>query len=151
MLAERLKPGGEVTIATDQDVDLKLDVLSDKVDEMPNVILKGDCDRKDVLSDVETQVWQETHRDVSVVIKLMEVYEHLNDGHRLVGLMVREGELAQYFGVSILFRKEDELLIKLAAIGQPRPTWGVKQAVKKVADLILKNHSGLQLVSTTVG
>jgi hypothetical protein len=206
MLAERLKPGGEVTIATDhaeyaewianvlerqsrlqsvyettsvnelpgrkatkyeqkaiakglpihyfvwrQNADLKLDAASDKVDEMPNVILKGDCDRENLLSNIDPQVWREMHRDASVVIKLMEVYGHLNDGHRLVGVMVREGELAQYFGISIFFRKDDELLIKLASIGQPRPTWGVKQAVKKVADLVLKKHPKLQLVSTTVG
>lgn len=206
MLAERLKPGGEVTIATDhaeyaewiadvlerqsqlhsvydttsvhklpgrkptkyeqkaiaaglpihyfvwrQNTDLQLDVPSEKVDEMPNVILKGEYDREKLLSDVESQVWKDTHREVSVVIKLMEVYGHLNDGHRLVGMMVREGELAQYFGISIFFRKDNEILVKLAPIGQPRPTWGVKQAVKKVADLVLEKNPALKLVSTTVG
>ena len=206
MLAERLVPGGEVTIATDhadyaewiadvlerqsllqsfyettsvdalpgrkptkyekkaiveglpihyfvwrQNADLCLNAPNEKVDDMPNVILQGEYNSEDLLRGVDAHVWQETHRDVSVVIKLMEVYGHLKDGHRLVGMMVREGELAQHFGISILFRKDNQLLVKLASIGQPRPTWGVKLAVKKVADLLLEAHSDLRVVSSTVG
>jgi len=205
MLAERLKLGGEVTIATDhaeyaewiadvlerqsrlnsvykttsvhelpgrnptkyeqkaiteglpihyfvwrQNENLNLNIHREKVDQMPNIILQGEYNNEGFLSGVEPRVWKETHRDVSVVIKLMEVYGHLKDGHRLVGVMVREGELAQHFGVSILLRKNNQLLIKLASLGQPRPTWGVKQAVKKIGDLILETHPGLELVSTTV-
>jgi tRNA (guanine-N7-)-methyltransferase len=206
MLAERLKLGGEVTIATDhaayaiwiadvlerqsrlqsvyattsvnelperkatkyekkaiaeglpihyfvwrQNANLSLDAPSEKVDEMPNVILQGEYNRENLLLGVDKKVWQEIHGNVSVVIKLMEVYGHLKDGHRLVGMMVREGELAQYFGISILFRKDNQLLVKLSSIGHPRPTWGVKLAVKKVADLILETHSELRMVSSTVG
>lgn len=209
-LAERLQPGGEVTIATDhagyaawiadvlarqsllqsvyetpfvrelpgrvptkyeqraRDAGLPIhyfvwrrDVASSvvetriqKVGDMPNVVLEGEYNRRDiqaVAARMAGRMWRETHRDTPVVIKAMEAYRQLDDGHALISAMVREGELAQYFGISIVFRRRDQLLIKLASIGQPRPTWGVKRAVMKVADSILEARPELRIASRTVG
>lgn len=121
----------------------------DKVGDMPNVILEGDVDREQVLVGAERVVWNETHQDVEVVVKLMDVYGHLEDDHRLVSMMVREGELVQYFGISVVFRKDD-VLVKLAPIGQPRATWGVKFAVQKIAALVCEVSDGLKIKSSTI-
>ncbi|MBT4138267.1 MAG: hypothetical protein HOE48_10140, partial [Candidatus Latescibacteria bacterium] len=121
----------------------------DKVGDMPNVILEGEVDRQQVLVHAERLVWNETHQDVEVVVKLMDVYGHLEDDHRLVSMMVREGELAQYFGISVVFRK-DNVLVKLAPIGQPRATWGVKFAVQQVANLVCETVEGLAVKSSTI-
>ena len=121
----------------------------DKVGDMPNVILEGDVDGDQVLNQVENKVWHETYKDVPVVVKMMDVYGHLNEGHRLVSMMVKEGELVQYFGISVVFR-QDDILVKLAPIGQPRATWGVKFAVKKVADLVCEVADGLRVKSSTI-
>ena len=121
---------------------------------MPNIVLEGAYQREDILTHIARatdQVWRETHRDIQVVIKMTDIYCQLPDNHGLISVMVREGELVQYFGISLLFRKNNQLLIKLAPMGQPRPTWGVKKAVQKVADLILETHPNLWLASSTVG
>ncbi len=209
ILAERLKPGGEVTIATDhtdyaawitdiltrqshlqsiyatpsvhqlpgrtptkyeqkaidagvpihyfvwrRESELSVETRIQKVENMPNIVLEGAYQREEILrliGQATDQVWRENHRDMQVVIKMTDIYCQLPDNHGLISVMVREGELAQYFGISLLFRKNNQLLIKLAPMGQPRPTWGVKKAVQKVADLILETHPHLWLASSTVG
>lgn len=209
ILAERLKPGGEVTIATDhadyatwitdiltrqshlqsiyntpsvhqlpgrtptkyeqkaidagvpihyfvwrRESELSVETRIQKVGNMPNIVLEGAYQREEILrliGQATDQVWRETHRDIQVVIKMTDIYCQLPNDHGLISVMVREGELAQYFGISLLFRKNNQLLIKLAPMGQPRPTWGVKKAVQKVADLILETHPHLWLASSTVG
>ena len=209
ILAERLKPGGTVTIATDhgnyatwitdiltrqshlqsiyatpsvhqlpgrtptkyeqkaidagvpihyfvwrQKSEPSVETRIQKVGNMPNIVLEGAYQREDILTHIARatdQVWRETHRDMQVVIKMTDIYCQLPDNHGLISVMVREGELVQYFGISLLFRKNNQLLIKLAPMGQPRPTRGVKKAVQKVADLILETHPHLWLASSTVG
>ena len=209
ILAERLKPGGAVTIATDhadyatwitdiltrqshlqsiyatpsvhqlpgrtptkyeqkaidagvpihyfvwrRESELSVETRIQKVGNMPNIVLEGEYQREEILTHIARatdQVWRETHRDMQVVIKMTDIYCQLPNDHGLISVMVREGELVQYFGISLLFRKNNQLLIKLAPMGQPRPTWGVKKAVQKVADLILETHPHLWLASSTVG
>ena len=137
-----------------RDVALSVKTQVQKVGDMPNVILEGEYDREDVLSlaaRITGRVWRESQRDMWVVIKAIEMFRQCDDGHGLISMMVREGELAQYFGISVLFYKRDQILIKLSAIGQPRPTWGVKQAVKNVADVILEAQPALRVASSAVG
>ena len=188
-LAERLKPGGEVTIATDhadyatwitdvlsrqshlqsiyatssvhqlpgrtptkyeqkaidagvpihyfvwrQKSEPSVETHIQKVGEMPNIVLEGAYHREDILTLIghaTDQVWRETHRNKQVVIKMTDIYCQLPDNHGLISVMVREGELAQYFGISLLFRKNNQLLVKLAPMGQPRPTLGRKKSSAK--------------------
>ena len=114
--------------------ELSVETRTQKVGNMPNIILEGECQREEILrlmARATNQVWRETHRDMQVVIKMTDIYRQLPDNHGLISIMVREGELVQYFGISLLFRKNNQLLIKLAPMGQPRPTWGVKKRCKR--------------------
>lgn len=126
-------------------------VRVEKVGTMPNVILDGVYDREHLLADFVPQTWQETHQGAPVVMKLVEGYRNLRDGHHLVEVMVKEGELAQYFGVLALPRPDGGLLVKLSPMGHPRPTWGVKQAVWRVAQGVLDLNPQMRVVSSTVG
>jgi tRNA (guanine-N7-)-methyltransferase len=128
---------------------VKVNRVVEKVGEMPNVILDGEFDATKILVDGQQMVWKETEKNVHAVVKLMDVYSHLNDGHRLVSMMVQEGELVQYFGISVVFR-DDNILVKLASIGQPRATWGVKWAVLKIADRVMRDAPGLRVKSSTI-
>lgn len=132
-----------------QNSNLNVMVDVDKVGDMPNVILEGDFDGEQVLRGVERCVWQETYEGVPVVVKMMDVYGHLEEGHRLVSMMVQEGDLVQYFGISVVFR-DDNVLIKLSSIGQPRATWGVKFSVKKIMNLVCETSDGLRVKSSTL-
>jgi tRNA (guanine-N7-)-methyltransferase len=132
-----------------QNSDLNLETRVDKVGEMPNVILEGEVDCRQVLAGAERSVWQAVEKDIPIVAKMMDVYGHLQEDHRLVSMMVREGELVQNFGISVVFR-ENGVLVKLASIGQPRATWGVKFAVKKIAELVCEGSDDLKVKSSTI-
>ena len=122
----------------------------EKVGPMPNMLLKGKYDRARLPADFEACSWRTDHRGVTVVIKLPAVYTDRN-GDCLVEAMVREGSFSQHFGVLVLARPGDRVLIKLSPIGQPRPTWGVKQAVGRVGEMVLALCSGLSVVESAVG
>jgi tRNA (guanine-N7-)-methyltransferase len=121
----------------------------EKVEAMPNVVLEGAPDASGVLTDTAHQTWRMKDREVSVVVKLEDVYSDARGG-KMVEMMVKEDELNQHIGVLILPRPNDRLLVKLSPIGHPRPTFGVKQAVGKVAELVAETTPDLRVVSTTV-
>jgi tRNA (guanine-N7-)-methyltransferase len=120
----------------------------DKVDVVPNVILTGEFEVGGLFADLGEQVWQFGDRDA--VVKVRGVYEDQSAGHRLVEVMVKEGSFSQIFGISALLRPEGGLLIKLSPLGHPRPTWGVKQAVLKVAQAALAGCPELRMESSTI-
>ncbi len=121
----------------------------EKVDAMPNVVLEGAVDAVGLLADAQPETWRMEDRGVAVVLKLEDIYTDSRGG-RMVEMMVKEDELSQHIGVLILPRPNDRLLVKLSPIGHPRPTFGVKQAVGKVADLAVRSAPSLRVVSTTV-
>ena len=120
------------------------------VGEMPNVILEGPIDPARLFSGFEPQTWRESHRGVPVVLKLVGVYRDLREGHHLVEVMVKEGDLSQQFGVSVISRPGAHVLIKLSTMGRPRPLYGVKRAVWRVAELVLRQFPEMSVASTTV-
>jgi tRNA (guanine-N7-)-methyltransferase len=133
-----------------RDACLSLSPTSEDVGEMPNVILEGPIDPTRLFSEFEPQTWQESHRGVPVVSKLVGIYRDLREGHHLVEVMVKEGDLSQQFGVSVISRPDARVLIKLSAMGRPRPLYGVKRAVWRVAELVLRQFPEMKVASTTV-
>lgn len=122
----------------------------EKVGPMPNMLLKGKYDRARLPAEFDTSSWQTEHHGVTVVIKLVGLYTDRN-GDCLVETMVREGAFSQHFGILVLARTGNRVLIKLSPIGQPRPTWGVKQAVGRVGEMVLTHCPGLSVVESAVG
>ena len=125
-------------------------VRIEKVGDMPNIILEGAFHRDKLLGDLTPRSWQTRHDGVTVLVKLGEVYGELQTGHRLVEALVKEGELTQNFGISVIHRPNGHLLVKLSAVGHPRPTWGVKEAVWRVAQLVMAQFPHMRVVKTTV-
>ncbi len=122
----------------------------EKVGTMPNMLLEGMYDRARLPAGFQPCSWQTDHHGVTVVIKLVSVYTDRN-GDCLVETMVKEGAFSQHFGVLVLARPGNRVLVKLSPIGQPRPTWGVKQAVGRVGELVLAKCSGLRVAESAVG
>lgn len=122
----------------------------EKVGSMPNMLLKGKYDRARLPAEFDACSWRTDHLGVTVVIKLVSLYTDRN-GDSLVEAMVREGAFSQHFGVLVLARSGNRVLIKLSPIGQPRPTWGVKQAVGRVGEMVLKHCPGLSVAESAVG
>ena len=109
----------------------------ERVDEMPNVLLEGSFDTNALENCLGEKVWKFDQEEM-VVVRTANIYREQPSGHFLVEVMVREGAFSQHFGVSVILRPSNRLLVKLSPIGFPRPTWGVKQAVKLVSELILE-------------
>jgi len=124
--------------------------VTERVEPMPNVNLRGPFPSGDAF-DPADRVYTETHRGVEVVIKVTDLYRHHDRPEWLAAVLVKEGPFQQAFGIQVLARGENNVLVKPAGLGGPRPTWGVKRAVLRVAELVLEAHPELQLRSTTVG
>ena len=120
-----------------------------RIEEMPNVILKGAFSEDRLLAREFPVAWQGTDKDVNVVVKLTGTYTG-PEGSRLVEAMAREGEFSQHFGVLVSRHTDGDLLIKLSSMGHPRPTFGVKQAVRMVSRLVLESYPNMRIRSSTV-
>ncbi|MDE3001172.1 MAG: tRNA (guanosine(46)-N7)-methyltransferase TrmB [Gemmatimonadota bacterium] len=122
----------------------------EEVGPMPNMLLRGKYDRARLPADFEACSLRTEHRGVTVVIKLAAIYTDRN-GDCLVEAMVKEGAFSQHFGILVLARSGNRVLIKLSPMGQPRPTWGVKQAVGRVGEMVLTHCPGLSVAESAVG
>ena len=74
----------------------------------------------------------------------------LNDSW-LVELVVKEGKLSQQLGVALVPRAQAQVLLKLSAMGFPRPTWGVQRAVWHVAQMLQEHNPQLRILWMSMG
>ena len=61
----------------------------------------------------------------------------------MLELVVKEGKLCQQIGVALIPRSQAQMLLKLSAMGFPRPTWGVQRAVWHVAEMLQEHNPQL--------
>lgn len=88
---------------------------------------------------MEDKTWQLSNDGIVVIVRIGNVYHEKLSGNLLVEVMVQEDTFSQHFGVSVILRPPKKLLVKLSQIGYPRPTWGVKQAVRLVSELLIED------------
>ncbi len=98
-----------------------------------------------LLRDFKPPSWQASHLGVAVVGKVLGVYRHMDSGHQLVEMQVQEGELTQHLGLLVQMKAGGEVQITLAPLGCPQPSWGVKQAARRVAKALEKRARRLRL------
>ena len=123
-------------------------VSEERIEDMPNVVLAGPYDPDRLLGEAIDTVKLE-NEGVVVVVKPGHIYREQPEGHLLVEVMVREDAFSQHFGVSVILRPPEKVLVKLSPIGYPRPTWGVKQAVRLVSESIVRK-TGMEVASSTL-
>lgn len=132
------------------EVEVPVERVKAEVEDVPNVLLKGETQLAPLLGLLSTRSWRERHREVEVFIKLEAVYLELDRSSGLVEVLVKEGGLAQKLGI-VITAHGGGVLLKPATFGYPRPTWGVKRALWHVANLLLEQHGALEPVNSTVG
>ena len=118
---------------------------------MPHVILEGPHDLEKTLEACTPRVWHETRQGVEVSMTLIRAYRELLADSWLVELGVKEGKLSQQIGVAIVPRSRAQVLLKLSAMGFPRPTWGVQRAVWHVAAVLREYNPQLRVIRMSMG
>jgi tRNA (guanine-N7-)-methyltransferase len=125
--------------------------VCERFGEMPNVLFQCETELDYLLSRLDQDAILETQEGLDIVIKLLRVYRDAGSRNELVEVWVKEGPLIQQFGVVAMRKEGNRLLVRLSALGHPRPTPGVKRAVWHVAHRLLQAAPTMRLVSTNVG
>jgi tRNA (guanine-N7-)-methyltransferase len=118
---------------------------------MPHVVLGGPHDLAKTLGACTSRTWGETQQGVAVSTTLLRTYRELTADSWLIELVVKEGRLAQQIGVTIVVRSPGQILVKLSAMGFPRPTWGVQRAVWHVAAMLQEYNPQLRVIRMSMG
>jgi tRNA (guanine-N7-)-methyltransferase len=90
-------------------------------------------------------------RGVDTVVKLSHAYRREGEPVWLVEVLVKEDRLQQDFGVEVVRRGEAETLVKLAELGHPHPTFGVRRAVWSVGAWLRGRHRELTVAAHNLG
>jgi hypothetical protein len=118
---------------------------------MPHVVLQGQHDLDATLGACAPRTWSETHQGGEVCTTLIRAYREVTADSWLVELVVKEGKLCQQIGVALIPRSQGQVLLKLSAMGFPRPTWGVQRAVWHVARMLQEHNPQLRLMWMSMG
>jgi tRNA (guanine-N7-)-methyltransferase len=127
---------------------------------MPSLTLQGRHDERALFDGFRPELRRETRDGFEVAVRLLDVYRREpvrsphsphSSGAWLVEALVLEGRLRQQFAILVVPRGERELLVKLADLARPYPTFGVKRALEAVARFLLARHPELSLVHHNLG
>lgn len=120
------------------------------LEPMPNVLVESlTVDAAHVLA--EPRLHRETRGGLDVIVKLLGAYRAAERQRTWVEALVQEGSFRQHFVVEIERRAGGITVIQPAALGSPRPTYGVKRAVRAVVDALLAADPGARVRSSTIG
>jgi tRNA (guanine-N7-)-methyltransferase len=120
-------------------------------ESVPHVVLEGPHDIEKTLSTCKPRTWHDIQQGVEVSTTLIRAYRELTYDSWLVELAVKEGKLWQQIGVTLMPRSQGQVLVKLSAIGFPRPTWGVQRAIWRVAQMLQESNPQLRILWMSMG
>jgi tRNA (guanine-N7-)-methyltransferase len=113
---------------------------------MPHVVLQGPSTLDQTLSTCIPRTWNEVHEGAEVSTMLIRAYREVTADSWMLELVVKEGKLRQQIGVMLIPRMQEQILLKLSALGFPRPTLGVQRAVWHVAELLQEYNPQLSVL-----
>jgi tRNA (guanine-N7-)-methyltransferase len=125
--------------------------LLQRREALPHMVLQGACDLEKTLQACMPRTWRETQQGVEVSTALIRAYREVSADSWLVELVVKEGKLSQQIGVTIIPRSQAQVLLKLSAMGFPRPTWGVQRAIWHVAEMLQECNPQLRVIWRSIG
>ena len=118
--------------------------------DMPTLTLGGSY-AEPLFAEFRPQVFRELHDGVEVVVKLEALFRGTTPGVWLIEVFVHEDELRQEFGVLVVERPPDSLLVRLSDMGRPHPTHGVRRALWLVARALRETNPGLAIRHENLG
>jgi len=119
--------------------------------EMMSLTLRGPHEASSLLAGFEPQVFHERHDGIEVIVRFGAWYRRADEAGWLVEVLLMEDQLRQDFGLAIVPRGENDLLVKLSGLGLPHPTFGVKRAVWILGRWLTQRHPELELVHENLG
>lgn len=119
--------------------------------EMPNVLLEGEADFPALLRGFQAHSWRFAVRGVPVFVQLAAAYLKTDGQEWLVEARVKEGGFDQHLALAVHRHGENRVLVKASPVGLPRPTWGVRAAVRLLGEILQEAHPGLAVHSSNVG
>jgi hypothetical protein len=87
---------------------------------------------------------------MAISTTFIRAYRELTNDSWLAEVVVKEGKLSQQIGVAVVPRSQAQVLLKLSAMGFPRPTWGVQRAVWHVAQMLQEYNPQLRMLWMSV-
>jgi hypothetical protein len=113
---------------------------------VPHVVLQGPHNLDQTLGSCVPRTWSETHQGGEVSTTLIRAYREVTADSWMIELVVKEGKLCQQIGVVLIPRSQAQILLKLSAMGFPRPTIGVQRAVWHVSEMIREHNPQLSVL-----
>lgn len=117
---------------------------------MPTLTLRGAVPPAELFRDFRPVLFRERHQGQEVVVKFEAVYRRADRPVWLLETLVQEDRLRQFFALDVVAR-EDGILLKPSALGDPYPTHGVKRAVWCAAQWLRSRHPGLEVRHESLG
>jgi len=107
--------------------------------------LLGTYDPDRLLEGLTPYAHREQRDGVEVIVRFPYAYRRADgdDMPWLVEAFVHEGRLEQAFGLLVLRRREGGVLVRPSALGDPRPTYGVRRAVALLGEWLARERPGL--------
>lgn len=105
-----------------------------KEQPMPHVVLRTPAGVTDIAQRFEPRY---RNSDVAAV-KFLDVYKSLDERKLLVDTFIDEDPLKQHICLAVRQRSSGDLIVELQDVGFPRPTAGVHQAIRHLADWIIE-------------
>jgi tRNA (guanine-N7-)-methyltransferase len=124
---------------------------SDPPGPMPSLTLHGRHDERALFTGFRPELLRETHAGIEVAVRLLDVYRREPPGAWLVEALVLEDRLRQQFAILVVPRGPEELLVKLADLARPYPTYGVKRALAAVAAGLVARQPALRVLHHNLG
>jgi tRNA (guanine-N7-)-methyltransferase len=110
--------------------------------EMPTLTLEGEVETAELFRGFRPALFRERLGAIEVAVKLEAVYRRADAEVFLLEAFVQEDRLRQRFGIDVVPRPSG-ILLKLAELGRPHPTHGVKRAVWCAARWLQARHPRL--------
>jgi hypothetical protein len=108
---------------------------------MPHLVFQSPITLDDVHAQLDS--WQVQAAD-GIYIHFLRVWR--SKGHLLIETHVKEPTIDQHVAITLAARDECRFTLQLSALGHPRPTPGIHQAVKVLGDWLVGLHPDAKVI-----
>ncbi len=117
---------------------------------MPTLLLRGEIANGELFRGFAPVMLRERCQEVAVLVKLDAVFEKSDEPAWIVEAFAQEERLKQRFAIEVRGRGS-QWVLKLAELGRPFPTHGVKRAIWLLGSWLMERHPGVVVEHENLG